>query len=612
MAEVFHIRNSDAEKVFCFSFATAAENHGGTPHILEHLVLSGSNKFPSKDPFLSVLKKTVHTFVNALTFPDKTLFPAASVLDEDFKFLFQVFADAVFAPLLRKESFLQEGWRFEEGFSGVVYNEMLGEFFNSESILADQIMQNLYPDTPYKWNSGGDPRWIPQFGYEYLQEFHRNHYHPGNLRLFLYGDIDLDSILPQLAEDYLNPFMNSAARVSNSNPVIPMQSPWERPRTFVSKVPGSIEQLHQLISWKTGSQHNRLELLSYELLSDAILGSSGAPLTKSLREAFPHADLSPFCGFDSDLLEGSFSVGMRSLGSQDFIPMKTCILDSFFRLLENGIDQSDLEVAYTRMEFRYKERKGGLPYGLRLAELALRAWNHGIDPFAALSFPDKQLRELIHQRKGYLESLIDEGILRNTHALSVEQVCHEDYEAEFHESLAKMETWIPKTPKEDIRAFQTYQQEPDPDLPSPQGKLEYEIQRIENYQLSSNQDFLAVTDDPSIIYMQLNFSLDLEGILNPDDLYFLPFFARGLGHVGTKDLDHTELSRNLARFSGGFYPNIDFGLDVDGRLLGNFSLSTKVLSEDLDRIIDLSIDLLNFPAFDRQDRFRQVLNEQKK
>jgi Zn-dependent M16 (insulinase) family peptidase len=235
-AEVYKINTEDEENLFAFIFKTPPSDHTGAAHILEHTVLCGSENYPLKDPFLVLLKSSAHTFLNAMTYPDKTVYPASSTVKADFLNLFRVYGDAVFFPLLKKEAFEQEGHHLEFDSlgrlirSGIVLNEMKGSYSSPESVAGDWTLRSLFPDTPYRWDSGGDPEHIPELTYRNFLNFHKKYYHPSNAKIFLYGNHSLDEILPVLDSEFLSRFSYSAAAAADSD--IPLQTRWDAPKRF--------------------------------------------------------------------------------------------------------------------------------------------------------------------------------------------------------------------------------------------------------------------------------------------------------------------------------------------------------------------------------------------
>ena len=393
--EVLHLAAADPENLFAFCFATPPRDDTGVSHITEHSVLSGSRRYPLKEPFSVLMKGSMHTFLNALTYPDRTVYPAASCNRADFFNLLEVYADAVFHPLLRKETFMQEGWRLEPvepgstdlQLSGVVYNEMKGAYSSPESLVGEWAFRSLFPDTPYRHDSGGDPRFLPTLTWESLREFQARYYHPSNCRVFLYGDIPLPDILGLLQERYFSGF--SAQRIEAS---IPLQPRWKSPlrleKTFPVKAGTPLDKRSSItLSWLLPGAEDPVSLVAHEILSEVLIGSAGSPLRKKLVDSGLGEDLSPVSGLETDLKEIVFVAGLRGSEPEREKQVEQLILSTLTDLARTGLDQQLVQSMINRVEFRHREIRGnGSPYALRLMGRAFRGWVHGQDPLSSLQF----------------------------------------------------------------------------------------------------------------------------------------------------------------------------------------------------------------------------------
>ena len=345
-ADVYHFHNDDKENLFSFAFKTPAADNSGVAHILEHCVLAGSEKYPIKDPFLSMMNGSMNTFLNAMTYPDKTVFPAASTVERDYFNLMSVYADAVFFPLLREEMFMQEGVRFEpqdDGTalpSGVVFNEMKGAYSNHDSIAAEYSYRFMFPDNPYKYDSGGEPAEIPTLTYQEFKDYHARYYHPSNCRIFLYGNIDTASQLEFLQNEALCRFSGTAEPAED----IGFQKDWDSPRTETVTSPYSSDEDEEAgatltLNWKCGSTEDSINILEFEVLTEALIGNMGAPLYKSVVESGVGEDLSPVSGLDTDLREMVFSVGVRGSSIEKREEFEQLIMGELKKLAETGISE---------------------------------------------------------------------------------------------------------------------------------------------------------------------------------------------------------------------------------------------------------------------------------
>ena len=319
--EVLHLAGNDPENVFGFAFRTPPADDTGVAHIVEHAVLAGSQRFPLKEPFAVLLKGSMHTFLNAFTFPDKTVYPASSMLEKDFYNLMLVYGDAVFHPLLRSETFMQEAHRLEfrkRGNSadileivGVVYNEMKGSYADPDAVAAKWALRSLFPESPYGRDSGGDPDVIPSLSLDALKQYHGRYYHPSNCRVFLYGNIPTERHLEFLDREFLSGF----SRLSVDSE-IPDQPKWNRPDQITETYPvdpkSSLEKKTTVsLNWLTVPVTDPLSSLGMELLAEILVGNAGSPLRKRLVESHLGEDISPVTGLETEVKQLVFSVGLR-------------------------------------------------------------------------------------------------------------------------------------------------------------------------------------------------------------------------------------------------------------------------------------------------------------
>ena len=314
-AEVFHVYNDDSENLFSFNFATPPTDSTGAAHILEHSVLCGSASYPLKDAFLVLAQGSLQTFLNALTYPDKTLYPASSVNEHDYFNLMSVYGDAVFRPLLSEWTFMQEGHHLffsPEGklrISGVVYNEMKGAYSSLDAYAGLWSFKSILPGTPYEFESGGDPECIPDLDWQGLKDFHRAWYSPANCRVFLAGNIPTEKQLAFLDEKFF-----SSLPAGNRNVPFPKTEHWQSPRSFRIPCPAGAEQKPTvLLSWLCGDVTDTVETLALTALTEILLGHDGSPLTRALVDSALGEDLSPVSGFERELRETSFCAGLRGV-----------------------------------------------------------------------------------------------------------------------------------------------------------------------------------------------------------------------------------------------------------------------------------------------------------
>ena len=381
-ARICTIENDDNNKVFSIAFRTPPINNGGLTHILEHSVLCGSKNYPVKDPFVELIKGSLNTFLNAFTFPDKTMYPCASKNLKNFKNLMSVYMDAVFYPQIYKyeEIFMQEGWHYhilnEEDpitYNGVVYNEMKGAFSDPQQVLMRNIMHSLFPETPYGLESGGDPKYIPDLDYNEFLNFHKKFYHPTNSYIFLYGDCDMEERLNWLDEAYLKDF-----DAIDFNTEVPYQKPFDKPQYIKEYYPIPKEQS---LENKTYLSYNvalpttldTKKMIATSILVDTLLNNPGAPLKQNLIDAKLGADV--YAYFDDGLLQPILSVMIMNSNEDNeekFINLLNEKLNSY---LQNGLDHEALLSLIQYAEFKVREGKFSyMPKGLEIEMTALSSW----------------------------------------------------------------------------------------------------------------------------------------------------------------------------------------------------------------------------------------------
>lgn len=423
-ARVVVVSNHDDNKVFQIGFKTPPKDDTGVPHILEHSVLCGSREFPLKDPFVELVKGSLNTFLNAMTYPDKTVYPVASQNDKDFFNLVHVYLDAVFYPNIYKkpEILKQEGWHYDLEdkdapviYNGVVFNEMKGVFSSPDQQLARIIQKSLLPDTPYGFESGGDPVAIPDLTYDMFLEFHKTYYHPSNSYIYLYGDMDVDKYLDFIHEHYLKDF-------DYKN----IDSSWEEQKAFeqikrieeyypVGENDPEEEKTYFSYNAVIGTSLDRELYLAFQILDRALFGAPGAPVKKALMDAEIGKDISS--SYDNGIEQPVFSIvaqEARDEQEQDFVKI---IKETLQKIVEDGIPKRSLEAAFNYYEFKYKEANfGRFPKGLMYGLQMFDSWLYDDEkPF--IHIKTNEVFEILRKRMdtGYFEQLIEQWLLKNQH-----------------------------------------------------------------------------------------------------------------------------------------------------------------------------------------------------
>ncbi|MCL1928790.1 MAG: insulinase family protein, partial [Treponema sp.] len=654
-AEVFHVKNDDPENLFGFAFSTAPDNSSGVSHILEHSVLCGSEKYPLKDTFLVLAQGSLQTFLNAWTFPDKTVYPASTTSEKDYFNLMSVYADAVFRPLLSEWTFMQEGWRLVPSkagleYTGVVYNEMKGAYSSMDNYAGLWSVKAVMPGTPYAYESGGDPDHIPNLSWEELKAFHRARYAPANCRIFLAGNIPTEK---QLA--FLDNCLNGL-EPGNTAPAIPKVTRWKENALFRIPCPGK-EKPQAIVSWLCTDSTDTAETMALACLAEILLGHDGSPLTRALVESALGEDLSPIMGVESELRETIFSAGLRGIVTETKDDaavacrrMEDLILDTLRKLVNEGIPKEEIDAALLNMEFSHREiKRSHGPYSLVWMRRSLRTWLYGKRPWDSLLFMPNfaELKRRIAENH-YLESLIEKHLLNNPHRALVIIEGKADYLEkkdkqimaqlkEKEKQLSAAEKKLLKEKNETLELIQCEKESKQALDSIPhllRRDLAVEIVTVPAELTSLGGSGLAGTSNvPCMIhplftngvsYIDMAFPVDM---LNTEDYPWLPFFARAAVSMGLPGMDYGEVSSLLARTAGGFYALLETGSPalhltaqersgkcvVPEELLGRdwIVYRIKALDEKLASALDLARRLITEADFSDLRRLRDLAMEMK-
>ena len=421
-ARVAIMLNDDNNKVFSIGFRTPVENSTGVAHIVEHTVLCGSKKYPLKDPFVELLKGSLNTFMNAMTYPDKTIYPVASCNNKDFDNLMDVYLDAVFNPMIyeREEIFRQEGWNYtfnaddQLEVNGIVYNEMKGVFSKPDEMLLSKAMEKLFPDNNYGYESGGDPKHIPDLTYEDYLAFHKRYYHPSNSFIFLYGDLDINEKLDYIHEEYLSKF--DYLEIDSD---IKEQKPFEEMKKYTEYYPvgeAEDEKDKAYFAYLTTAGKGTDKNLYYamKVLDYALLSMPGAPLKKKLIDAGIGTDI---YGGENNLKERFFLVAAKGVNEGKEEEFKRILEETLKDIVKNGIDKDSLRAALNVIEFNYREADfGSYPKGIFYMIDSFESWLYDENqPFTHLNAGDtfKFLNEMV--QTDYYEKLVEKYFIENNH-----------------------------------------------------------------------------------------------------------------------------------------------------------------------------------------------------
>jgi len=624
-AQIYKVYADDSENLISYIFRTPPADNSGAAHILEHAVLCGSKRYPLKDPFLVMLKGSAHTFLNAITYPDKTVYPAASTIKADYFNLLRVYGDAVFFPQLRPEVFAQEGHRLEydeEGRlcrAGIVLNEMKGAYSSLESVVEDYALRLLFPDSPYGWDSGGNPSYIPSLGYEKLKVFHQNYYHPSNVRVFLYGNADLGECLRILDGEFFSHFER---REIDSR--IGLQQLWESPRRVEVAWPSddsTAERSTISISWLLSGENDSQSALSTQVLSSILLGHGGAPLQKEIIDSGLGEDLSPVSGLDTNLRQLAFSVGLRGTDPSKRDDFEKLVMRTLEKLVKNKLDSELVEGAMRLVEFRIREIRGGSPFGLRLMKQALKAWLHDRAPIESLALEDSMETLRGRVQRGYFEEIISRELIQNSHrstltivpsfGFGVRRLARERGELD---RLQKQELDA-RAIRRSLKRLRTFQNTPDsrkalkriPFLKRSQLPREVRILPLEK--IDRSECYMHTTFTNKVSYLVLAFDLTgLDARLQP----WLPLFGRALTEVGLPGVPHQDVAVELSLKTGGLNCSLEVSSihpSAKGGLKRHLFVRLKALNHQWEEALEITRRLLVSADFSDSSRLGDLLSE---
>ena len=632
-ARVLLMENDDENKVFTIGFRTPPSDSTGVPHIMEHSVLCGSKEFPVKDPFVELVKGSLNTFLNAMTYPDKTVYPVASCNDKDFQNLMHVYMDAVFYPNIYQhdKTFRQEGWSYKlddpEGeltISGVVYNEMKGAFSSPEGVLDRVVLNSLFPDNAYSVESGGDPEVIPELTYEQFLDFHRKYYHPSNSYIYLYGDMDMEEKLRWLDEKYLSDFENEPV-----DSEIHLQKPFTEMKEVVQEYSIASEESEEdntYLSYNKviGTTLDEKLYLAFEILDYALLSAPGAPLKKALLDAGVGKDISG--SYDNGVCQPIFSVISKNANVEQKEEFVRVIEDTLKDIVKNGINKKALRAGINYHEFRFREADfGNYPRGLMYGLQLFDSWLYDeTKPFIHMqAIPTFEfLKEQVET--GYFEELIQKYLLDNTHGSIVIIKPERGRTARMDKELAdKLQAYKDSLSKEEIDALvkatkelEEYQEEES--APEDLAKIPVlgredisrEIAPIYNKELETGGVKLVhhEVETNGIGYTALLF--DLSGI--PEEkLPYISILQSVLGIINTKNYEYSELFNEINVHTGGIGTSLELYTDVtkvkEKEFCATFEIKGKALYPKMDVLFSMMREILMESDLGDEKRLKEIL-----
>ena len=630
-ARIAILSNNDDNKVFYIGFRTPPEDETGVPHIIEHTTLCGSKKFPVKDPFIELAKGSLNTFLNAMTYPDKTVYPVASCNDQDFKNLMDVYLDAVFNPNITKyeEIFKQEGWHYELTgkddelkINGVVYNEMKGAYSSPDEVLSSQIYRSLFPDNTYSKDSGGNPEYIPKLTYEAYLDFYHKYYHPSNSYIYLYGDMDVVERLEWLDKEYLSQY-----EYKKVNSEINKQPAFDEIKNVEAQYSITMDDSQENKTYLSynrvvGDTLDKMLYQAFDVLDYALVSSPGAPVKQALIDAGIGDDV--YGSYDAGILQPVFSFVAKNANASQADAFESIIENTLKEVVKTGINKEALLAGINSSEFKFREADfGQFPKGLLFGLNCLDSWLFDdMKPFIHLECLDTfaKLRRAVDT--DYFEKLIQEYLLDNTHGSSVtvkpkrglgnekEEVLAKEL-SDYKASLSDEEI---KKLIEDTEHLKKYQEEPSSDedlrkLPMltradmkknamPFSNIEDELLdvKVVRHDIESN----------GIDYISFLFDA---GDFEQSELGYLGFFTNALGLVSTEKYSYTDLANATNIYTGGISTGTASHPDIKDRnnFVFKFEVKLKVLEKNLDKALELMEQMLLASDFSDTKRLGELV-----
>ena len=632
-ARLLSIINDDENKVFSINFRTPPKDSTGVAHILEHSVLAGSEKYPVKEPFMELRKSSLATFTNAFTFPDKTCYPVASQNLQDFYNLIDVYVDAVFHPLIEKQTLMQEGWHYELNdlsepltFKGVVFNEMKGVYSSPDDVLETVTINSLFPKHAYGVDYGGNPVHIPDLTYENFKAFHASYYHPSNSFIFFYGNDDPEQRL-KLMEEYLKPYKKIKVRSQ-----IALKKPFKRAKkvqfTYDAGKESDIKKKHYLtVNWVLPDTSDPVMNYSLRILSYILIGTPASPLKKALLDSGLGEDLAGI-GLESNIRQLIFSTGLKGTRARDAKKIETLIFETLETLVRDGIDPEMIAAALNTVEFRLRENNtGSFPRGISLMLRSLTTWLYDDDPFKLITFESSlnAIKAKLTNDHRYFEKLIETYLLENQHRTILRLKPDPEHASRFEENEKTRLTQFResltegqlKEIVENTQKLKQRQETPD----TPEALATIPVLKLQDLEKQSRNIPIEVMEEQGaellhhdlftngILYLDLGFDLHA---LPKDLLPLTDIFARALFEMGTETEDYVKLSLRIGKSTGGIH-----GSGITSTVIGSRKSVAKLMIRGK-ATVDQSSELLNIlknvlieTKFDNKERLKQIVLEEK-
>jgi len=624
-----HLDSNSDEKVFMVAFRTIPEDSTGVAHILEHTALCGSKKYPVRDPFFMMIRRSLNTFMNAFTSSDWTAYPFATLNDKDFKNLLSVYLDSSFFPNLDKLDFYQEGHRLEFSdqkninselqVKGVVFNEMKGAMSSVTSQLWHGLSKHLYPSSTYKHNSGGNPENIIDLTHEHLVNFHKKHYHPSNATFFSYGDINVDELQSYINKNVLTNFepSNQSIHVKNEERITSPKTVAE----FYNPMPNDENNHHVVLSWLLGESHNPVELLESFLMSNILLDNSASPLRKTLEKTNLGKSLSPLTGLETDHKELVFAAGLEGVESNKQEEVQDLIINCLEDIVKKGIDKDLIKSSLHQLEIRQREITGsGMPYGLQIMLSCLPACIHNDDPLKVLDL-DSSFSIIKDKLKedGYIEKIIEERIIKNNHRVNYALIPDPEFNNKNEEKIKDKVTQKSKDLSEEDKqqivdlASELKKRQEAIDDPEVLPKVTKEdIPHTRNYaestitNIGTTNNYFYKTGTNGITYHSIIYPCSN---LSTEEFKIASLFTNTLTNIGFSNMGYEEVQKIQSAITGGISSSfILLPNSSNNKHKLALKITSKSLEKNVNKMQDILIKTILDADFTNQDRIKDLLN----
>lgn len=631
----YHLNAKNNENVFLVALRTVPEDSSGVAHILEHTALCGSERYPVRDPFFMMIRRSLNTFMNAFTSSDWTAYPFASQNKKDFDNLLSVYLDAVFFSRLDPLDFAQEGHRleFEDSsdlnsplvYKGVVYNEMKGAMSSVTSTLWQTLCHHLFPTSTYHFNSGGEPSDIPALSYEELKAFYTTHYHPSNAIFMTFGDIAAADHQQKFEQQALHRFDKLSHQIS-----VPLEQRFEKPKdieeTYSFTDPEGIENsTHYVMAWLLGESNNVDELLEAQLLSSVLLDNSASPLQKALETTTLANAPSPMCGLEDSMRELVFCCGVEGSKKEDKEAVFNYILDTIKSVAENGVDKKDILAILHQLELSQREIGGdSYPFGLQIILNSLNAASHRCDPIALIDL-EPAIERLTAKiaNPDFIKQLVQRLLLDNPHRISLsllpdETLAEKTQQAEL-EKLTTIKNTLNDQQKKAIVdqtfALQKRQDQVDDESILPKIELSDVPKSIPELTAQA----LSINTIPTSFYAQGTNGICYQQWLTPlpdlseDETSLLPYYCDALTEVGLGSSDYLSVQQRQSQVCGGIYAytNMRATVDNEQNSANYFVLSSKALNRNHEQQTTLMVETLSSARFNEQRRLSELVSQKR-